>query len=344
MTRSGALPPGIIDSAELRRVLQSGLHQRGIGQPIARIDRRPSLYASSFALEELDVELEDGSQLALMLKNLSPQAMNDDARRVKPEFLLDPQREIAVYRAIVQPLALGATLYAGFVDPESDGCWLAIERINGRELYQVGELEIWTHVARWLGQMHRRLAQQDLDQLRTSARLIVYDAPFYRVWMHRAAEVFDPASVEPRASREAFEFVRARHDRVVERLLALPPTVIHGEFYASNVLTTDEHGTIRVCPVDWEMSAVAPGLIDLAALTLGEWPAEDRRGFLAAYMDGLGDQASAMSIGDVAEAVDYCQVHLAVQWLGWFGGNPPNASHARDWLAEAVERVERLKL
>jgi thiamine kinase-like enzyme len=33
----------------------------------------------------------------------------------------------------------------------------------------------------------------------------------------------------------------------------------------------------RVCPVDWEMAAVGPGLIDLAALTAGWWTAHDSR-------------------------------------------------------------------
>ena len=344
MTGSGALPFAVIETADIRTALQSGLQRRGLNGTITRIDRRPSPYASSFALEELDVELADGLRLALMLKNLNPRAMNEDARRVKPDFLLDPQREIAVYRAIVDPMGLGAALFAASVDGEADGRWLAIERIDGRELYQVGELEIWTQVAHWLGVMHRRLAALDLDRLKAAVPLVVYDAAFYDQWLHRAARIFDGQSAEPQASRDAFEYVRGRHHRMVDRLLALPHTVIHGEFYASNVLTAARDGDLRVCPVDWEMAALAPGLIDLAALTLGQWSVEDRRGFMAAYLNGLAADAAATSIDELAEAVDYCQIHLAVQWLGWFGTHPPHPSHARDWLGEAVERVDRLSL
>jgi aminoglycoside phosphotransferase (APT) family kinase protein len=338
------MPPGVIGDEAILAALQLGLHQRGTSGAITRIERRPSLYASSFALEELDVELDDGSRLVLMLKNLSRRAMNDDALRVKPDFLFDARREIAVYRHIVEPQQLGAALFAAHADPKSDECWLVIERIDGRELYQVGELDTWTDVARWLGAMHDRLARLDLDRLTVQARLVVYDADFYYHWLSRAETALAKAPAESRASRAAFDHLRAHYHRVIERLQALPVTVIHGEFYASNVLTASDHGRLRVCPVDWEMAGLAPGLIDLAALTLGQWAPEDLRTFFSAYLGAMPDGARSMALDDLVEAVDYCQIHLAVQWLGWFSSQPPHPSHARDWLGEAVERVERLRL
>lgn len=340
MTTSGALPPGVIDEEGIRSVLQSGLRERGTGRTISRIERRPSLYASSFALEELDVDLDDGSRLALMLKNLSRGAMQEEALRVKPDFLFDPRREIEVYRHLVEPQGLGAALYGAHVDLQSDGCWLLIERIVGRELYQVGEIEIWTNVARWLGAMHGRLAAFDLERLIAEAGLLHYDHTYYSLWLHRADGLLSNAEPHIRA---AFDHLRARYHHVVDRMLTFPPTVIHGEFYPSNVLTTGPNGS-RVCPVDWEMAAVAPGLIDLAALTLGVWTDEERRVFLAAYLDGLPPGSNRLPIDDLVDAVDYCQIHLAVQWLGWFGTHVPYPSHARDWLAEAVQRAERLGL
>ena len=338
------MPPGVVGFEAIRAALQLGLHERGTTGAITQIERRPSLYASSFALEELDVELADGSRLALMLKNLSRRAMNDDALRVKPDFLFDPRREIAVYRHIVEPQELGAAFFAAHVDPKSDGCWLVIERITGRELYQVGEIDTWTEVARWLGVMHGRLARLDLEHLKARARLVVYGADFYQHWLRRAETALEKAPPDSKVSRAAFDHLRARYDRVIERLLALPVTVIHGEFYASNVLTSSEHGRLRVCPVDWEMAGVAPGLIDLAALTLGQWTPEHLRRFFSAYLGAMPDGARSIALDDITEAVDYCQIHLAIQWLGWFSSQPPHPSHARDWLGEAVERVERLRL
>jgi aminoglycoside phosphotransferase (APT) family kinase protein len=124
--------------------------------------------------------------------------------------------------------------------------------------------------------------------------------------------------------------VLEHHDAVVERLTALPRSFIHGELYASNVIV-QLNGELRVAPVDWEMAAVGPGLFDLAALTTG-WTGRERSVIIAAY--GGVDRI----------ALDCCRLQLALQWLGWSLGWRPPAEHARDWLAEALEIVERLEL
>jgi hypothetical protein len=43
--------------------------------PLARLHRRPSVYRSSYPLEELDVELGSGRVLRLVFKDLSPRAV-----------------------------------------------------------------------------------------------------------------------------------------------------------------------------------------------------------------------------------------------------------------------------
>ena len=70
---------------------------------------------------------------------------------------------------------------------------------------------------------------------------------------------------------------------MIEALLSLPKTVIHGEFYASNVLVAEGSEGTRVAPVDWELAAAAPGAIDIAALVSGNWPEADREEIVAAY-------------------------------------------------------------
>src|SRR5947209_6646174 len=70
--------------------------------------------------------------------------------------------------------------------------------------------------------------------------------------------------------------IAAGFPAVVERLLALPRTLIHNEFYPSNVLIERRREGVRVCPVDWEMAARGPALIDLAALTAGNWNETER--------------------------------------------------------------------
>jgi aminoglycoside phosphotransferase (APT) family kinase protein len=126
---------------------------------------------------------------------------------------------------------------------------------------------------------------------------------------------------------------------VVAVPLNLPKTVIHGEFYASNVLVAGEASVPRVCPVDWELAASGPGLIDLAALVSGGWAEEDREAIVSAYRSAAGTVAFS------PEQLDLARLHLAVQWLGWAPPNwTPPEGQRHDWLGEALELVERLDL
>jgi thiamine kinase-like enzyme len=145
--------------------------------------------------------------------------------------------------------------------------------------------------------------------------------------------------------RHGIKWLAKRYDRVVERLLTLPVTFIHGEFYASNVLVNNTGGKLRVCPVDWELAGVGPGLIDLTALVSGGWSAEEKEALAKAYHAELTlrDERS-MDLEEVLIALDYCRLHLAVQWLGWASEWSPPPEHAHDWLGEALSLAEKLEL
>jgi len=135
------------------------------------------------------------------------------------------------------------------------------------------------------------------------------------------------------------------YDRVVERLEKLPVTFIHGEFYASNVLVHETEGKPRVCPVDWEMAAVGPGLVDLAALTAGGWNAEEKKALALAYHAALVPRDGwPPAPEEFLRALDHCRLHLAVQWLGWASGWSPPPEHTQDWLGEALSLAGKLRL
>jgi aminoglycoside phosphotransferase (APT) family kinase protein len=243
----------------------------------------------------------------------------------KPRFLYDPRREPAVYASLLEPAAIGAPRYYGsLVDPERERYWLFVEWVEGRELYQVGERELWEAAARWLSRLHVELGM-DVERHAAAGRLVDHDAAFYRRWMVRARE-FARAPGRSAAHATAVEWLGERHEPVVEALLALPRTVIHGEFYASNVLVATEATFSRVAPVDWELAAVGPGATDLAALVSGDWSGEDRAAIVSAY--GAVDGAS---LGDL----DLARLQLAIQWLGWAPA---------EWLGEALGLAEGLGL
>jgi hypothetical protein len=321
------VPDDVEVAATLRRVLR----EQGAA-PLREIRRRPSAYRTSFPLEELEVDLEDGTCLRLAFKRLEWTDLDEGARLAKPRFLHDPEREPAVYASLLDP-ALGAPRYWGaLVEPQRH--WLFVEWVQGRELYQVGERELWEAAARWLAAMHARLAP-DLERHAEAARLVDHDAAFYRRWIERARE-FAREPGQPAARRSGIEWLAARHEAVVEALLALPRTILHGEFYAANVLVATDTPVPRVAPVDWEIAAAGPGVSDLAALVSGNWSAPDREAIAAAY-GGVG--------GASLEGLDHARLQLAIQWLGWASPRwvPPEGQR-HDWLAEALELAQGLGL
>jgi aminoglycoside phosphotransferase (APT) family kinase protein len=321
----------------LAEVLRDVLARAGAGEP-ASVRRSRSIYRSSFPLEELEVTLSDGRELRLALKRLELGGLNRDGRLAKPDFLFDAGREAAVYSSILPAAPAGPPAYFGSLPAEADGgCWLFIEWVDGRELYQVGELAVWVQVARWLGDLHASLAG-DLERHALEGRLIDYDAAHYRRWLTRAREHARLAGRSGDGAR-FLDWLALRHDAPVDTLLALDRTVLHGDFFASNVLVAGDEQAVRVAPVDWELAAAGPGLMDLAALISGDWTEAQRGEMSDAY-------ASRAGIAPFSAAqLDCARLQLAVQWLGW--ATPEwvaPAGQRHDWLGDAVALAERLEL
>jgi hypothetical protein len=189
--------------------------------------------------------------------------------------------------------------------------------------------------ARWLARLHLRFAGEG-DTLVRSAPLLRYDAAFLRLWVERA-EAFQSARLRP----DAWESVVAGYDRAVERLIRLPTTLIHGEFYASNILVQETEEGSRIRPVDWETAAVGPGLIDLAALTSGAWTERERKEMAAAYHGTLlAEGGPGLPFDELLVALDDCRLHLAIRWLGWAPDWSPPPENAHDWLAESISILD----
>jgi Ser/Thr protein kinase RdoA (MazF antagonist) len=323
--------------ADLRAALESALASVGMESPL-ELSRQPSRYRTSFPLEEIELTFAGGERRRLAFKRLDWSCLDEEAQLAKPRFLHEPTREPAVYAFLLEPAGLGAPRYFGAaIDAEAGRHWLFVEWVEGRELYQVGELGIWLGVARWLGEMHRTLGPA-LDGVARELPLLEYDTAHYRRWIERAVEFRAGASGEAR-ERRGIAWLAERYDAVVEAMDSLPRTVIHGELYASNVLVTGEASSLRVAPVDWELAARAPAAIDLAALVSGAWSDGERAELVAAY--GAGEGVTPVP----ARELDFARLHLAVQWLGWAppAWEPPPAQR-HDWFSEALRLAERLEL
>lgn len=328
-----------VSAAASDRELIDLLNEHGDGRKVVGLSRRPYRYATSAPLEELRVSLAGGEEMRLIFKDLSRDRLLRDARASKPEFVYQPAREVETYRRILAPAGIGPRCLAALADPPRH--WLLIEKVPGVELWQIGEHEVWEQVATWLGSFHARFTGR-LDELRAAnPHLLEHSDSWFRSWSERAVAALERSS-DPRAPqlRRALD----RYDEVIDALAALPPTFIQGEFYPSNVLVVPNEQPIRVCPIDWEMAALGPGLIDLAAL-VGGWNDAERRRLVAAYLEGLGGPGAATR-GPEAVAADLarCRLHLALQWLGWSANWRPPREHAHDWMGEALALAEELQL
>lgn len=331
-----SIPISEISTEDLSRVLQE-LLTRSLGgtRQIKQLEHRPSPNQSSFLMQDLDVSLDDGTELQLVLKDLN--APSEAAEQVKPSFVRDPSREIEAYRRVLPRHPLGtARCYGGIVDAEKRQYWLFLERVQGLELYLIGEFEIWEQVAGWLAEFHNAFTT-DVPFLRTATPLLHYDADFYRIWIYRAAEFAG------QSERPFLERLAQNYDRVIERFVHLSPTCIHGEFYASNILVEQTPQGLRVCPVDWEMAATGPGILDAAALAAGNWAEAEKTQLARAYYAASATR-NQMSMDEFLDDFAYARLHVAVQWLGWARNWSPPAEHAQDWLREAQTLADRLGL
>lgn len=317
--------------AELRAGLEGALAGAGL-ELAGDLERRPSPYRTSFPIEELRVELAGRGEVTLGFKQLDRDLLDPTAQLAKPRFLHDPEREPEVYRLLLPQAPVGPPEFFGAL-LEPDRHWLFVEWVEGRELFQVGERELWEEAARWLARFHVALAPE-LDRLCREAKLLDHGPRFYRRWMERARDF----AVDGPRDAVSVEWLAAVHERVVDALLDLPRTVTHGEFYASNVLVAGDPGGARVAPVDWEVAAIGTGLGDLAALISG-WPEADREAIVAAYAGEPGVPAFD------SRELDFARLQVAIQWLGWAPPEwEPPEGQSHDWLGEAIALAEGLEL
>lgn len=334
-----------VDSAVLHTVLESVLSDyAGRPQAIKHMVRRICPYSSSFVIEELEVTLEDEVRLPVVFKDVSPGITEDEKRWIKPSFLYHPRREIDVYRSLLAQAHLGtATCYGAVATPSMKRYWLFLERVPGVPLWQVGDFEQWEAAARWLAVMHTRLHRQRTRvNQRVGATWLRYDEAYYRRWMQRIVRIARQTSP---SAMDVLDRLFASEDRLIKQLLMLPTTFIHGEFYPSNVLVQQQEDGLRICPVDWEMAAIGPGLMDLGALTSGDWIPEQQSAMAAAYRDVLVDAyGSFMGMDELTENLNWCRLFQALTWLGWSMHWTPPKEHARDWFQEVVVLAERLSL
>jgi aminoglycoside phosphotransferase (APT) family kinase protein len=297
------------------------------GRRIRSIDWWPYLYATSFHLDEVVVEFEDGQRDVLIRKDFDRSRMLVEARDHRPVAEHDLTREIQTYRRVLAPAGIGPPCRASVIDPLAGRFWLFLEKVPGVELWQIGDIEVWEDVVRWLSELHAT-HRPPTNEIAGAADLPVLDANWFTRTVTRACTSLE-SSADPRAATLRRGLVGL--DLAVA-LGALPRTLVHGELYASNVLVGWPCERLTVWPVDWETAALGTALIDLAAISSG-WDAATQQRLVDAYGALPGSQRDLL----------LCRLHLALRCIAWPNAWEPPVEHRQDWIGSAVELVEQVR-
>ena len=323
--------------AQVRSIVDQIVERRSPGQQVATLHKHASPYATTAGLWELEAALSDGTTLCVVHKASGRRARVPGAPRNVPAFVYDPEREIRVYKQFLEGRELGTPrLFASDIQPGAGRYWIFLERVPGTQLRWTVEPSAWHRAAAWLARAHATL--EPSSQTNTP-ELLNHDARYYRRWLRRA-QIFTEGTNRERRTRLAW--LARHHESVVDALTGLPPTVIHGEFYPSNILVDESMPDGRISVIDWEMAAVGPAVTDLAALVGGRLAPTEQAALVTAYLGARPEDSPGSPATFGAEALACARLQFALQWMGWSRDWSPPEEQRHDWLAEAVELGETM--
>jgi hypothetical protein len=290
----------------LRQGVLGILEQHGIPRDqVAHVRRREHDHVTSFPSEVAECALGDGRVLRLYCKYSGTDPEEDGHGTTGHGHWGGVRYEAEVYRRLLQGSpAESPRFYGTFRDLVTGQTCLVIEYLDGWwRLNKFPEPQAaMVRAANWLGRFHAgnegRLAEGSLRFLTR------YDADYYRSWARRTVEFARGC----RDDSPWLDRLGAWFEDAVDLLLAATPTVIHGEYYAKNILCHEQ----SILPIDWESAAVAAGEVDLASL-IEAWSAEIQAVCRDEYRKA---RWPAGPPAELDRALEVAQFYFHFRWLG----------------------------
>jgi aminoglycoside/choline kinase family phosphotransferase len=304
-------------TALMAETLQEGLSRyRNRPVLVREIRRDVSPRSSSFWTERLGVRLDGGEWLPVFFKDHNPRHQVNAAPALRAREVGPSRRELQMYQQVLSRERFGTPeLYAFRWDPQAGVYWLFLENVGESRLSWMKEFDLWLAGVEWAARFHASLRQ--LPAART-AFLPRYDEAHYR---HCAEQVRSklPGLDEP--DRGRIGRALGHYLSVIDRFPALPQGVIHGEFFATNLVVRTGSQDQKLCVVDWESAAIGPSYLDLVSLSAGRWSPQRRQAMWRAYFDRYqADTGLRLDWEGFCTDLSLLALYQALRWLGWWPG------------------------
>jgi phosphotransferase family enzyme len=288
------------------------------GGGVTVLRRQPNRFESTFASEIVTCRLGANGKIRVFCKYGTSNFDRAFGHRGGVSY------EAAVYSKVLAPLHTSTPRFHGvYKEKRSNQTWLMIEYLKeaSRDVSKTNDAVV--HAARWIGRFHavneKRISSKQLAFLRT------YDTDYYAGWARRAKRLFG----RRRTERLWLPDVCAKFEQLIPYLLRARRTVIHGEYYPTNIIY--QNGVSR--PADWQSAAIAVGQIDLAALTQN-WPRRMVNRLTGEYIKARWPTGAPEHFDRL---FGIARVYMTLRWLGDPGLASPSVR--RGILARRTEHL-----
>ncbi len=192
---------------------------------------------------------------------------------VRPGLANAGLREAGIYRSlsIQLPMPTPALITA---DPA--GAWLVIEAVEAQPAPEPWTADEYLQALALLARLHERFwgLADDLSAYPWLARPLTLD---YEIHVYAAAQAlgeivrqeWPPLIAHSLQTLGTLGQIISQAEAVVQPLRAAPFTLLHGDFWAGNVVR-DVEGDLVV--LDWQLAGLGPGVLDLVVfVTTSQW-------------------------------------------------------------------------